>query len=115
MTKLEDAPEGVREFIEVTHRKDTVGFLDLFTEDAVIDDWGNLFEGREAIRGWNFTDNIGVRVRYELEDVVVEGERTIVTVTVTGGGFNGTSTLIFTYDGDLISRLEIPADPDYRP
>jgi hypothetical protein len=49
------------------------------------------------VRAWNLTDNIGVRSRFEL--VSAEPGTTpdsyIVTLTVTGDGFNGTGPMDF--------------------
>lgn len=102
-----ELPEPVQRMIDATNAGDSDAFVDAFAEDGVILDWGKPFEGREAIAGWNESDNIGRRSRFRVDGAERDGDDWIVQVTVSGGGFNGTSDLRFTVDGDRIRRLEI--------
>ena len=54
-------PEPIRRFVEATNAGDTEAFLDTFTADASLTDWGRSFQGREQIARWNQSDNIGVK------------------------------------------------------
>jgi ketosteroid isomerase-like protein len=104
-----DVPAAIRRFVDTTNAGDHDGFVETFTQDALLSDWGREFRGREAIAEWDETDNIGRKSRFELLEVRrgdTEHEF-VATVVVTGGGFNGTSDLAFTVRGDEVARLEI--------
>ena len=59
-------PRAVQAFIDSTNRADCTAFLEAFTHDAVVDDWGRASRGRDGIASWNDTDNIGVQAHFEL-------------------------------------------------
>ncbi len=106
-------PAALRTFIDATNRGDSDAFVAAFTEDAVLDDWGRVFRGRAGIAAWNHSDNIGVGSRFELVGLepTEDAGRVVATLTVTGGGYNGTGPMIFEFRGDRIARLVIaPAD-----
>jgi ketosteroid isomerase-like protein len=92
---------------DATNRGDDQAFLDSFAEDAVLNDWGRTFTGHDAIAGWNARENIGVQTRFEVRDAQQAGNRTTVTVQVTGNGYNGPGTFVFVTENDLISRFDI--------
>jgi hypothetical protein len=61
------------------------------------------------VRNWNHTDNIGVRSHFELvsaEPGTVPGSY-IVTMAVTGDGFNGTGPMTFELRDGRIASLRI--------
>ncbi len=100
-------PAAIQRFVDTTNAGDTPGFLDCFTADAFLSDWGRDFTGRDGVARWNQTDNIGVHSRLRIADCSADGESYRVTVAVSGGGFNGDGTMSFTLAGDRISRLVI--------
>jgi hypothetical protein len=100
-------PAAVRSMIEATNAGDSDAFERSFTEDAYLEDWGRVVHGREGVRAWDRTDNIGKKAHFEAEGARQDGDDWIVTLTVTGGGFNGTSDIRFRVSGDLISRMVI--------
>jgi len=100
-------PEVIQRFVDTTNAGDTAGFLDCFTENAFLSDWGREFTGRAGVSSWNDTDNIGVDSHLSIRNVVPEGHRYRLLVIVNGKGFNGEGTMTFTLAGDRISRLEI--------
>ncbi|MER8395884.1 nuclear transport factor 2 family protein [Mesorhizobium sp. M1340] len=61
-----DTPDPIRRFVEATNAGDTEAFLDSFTPDAFLSDWGRSFRGREQIARWNQSDNIGVQSRFSI-------------------------------------------------
>ena len=104
---MSEVPPAVQRMIEATNSGDSAAFVAAFTPDAVLVDWGKAFEGREEIGGWNESDNIGRQAHFEIVDVVAEDAVWIVTLEVSGGGFNGESGFRFELADDLISRMEI--------
>lgn len=104
-----DLPDAVETFVDATNRADTDAFLSAFTPDAVLNDWGRVFTGREEIASWNTTDNIGKQSHFDV--VSVEGGPDAGTVTVTlavsGNGYNGTGPLRFRLRDGLIDRVDI--------
>ena len=104
MTQL---PAPVQSFIDTTNRGDTEAFVALFADDAHLEDWGRVFRGRDGARAWNASDNIGKQSHFAVDGVEREGDEWVVTVTVTGNGFTGTSPIRFAVDGDRISRMVI--------
>src|SRR3569832_2587650 len=104
MTKT---PSVIQHMVDTTNAGDIAGFLDCFSTDAFLSDWGRDFSGREGIASWNKTDNIGVKSKLRLVSVTPDGGTYRVTIAVSGGGFNGDGTMTFTLAGDRIARLII--------
>jgi hypothetical protein len=103
-------PEAVQRMIDATNREDDNGFVASFTDNAFLSDWGREFHGHDGVARWNKTDNIGVHARFTATASRREGADEVVTLTVTGDGYNGSGDIRFTIDGGLISRMIIAAD-----
>jgi hypothetical protein len=99
----------VRTLVDAANAGDTAGFLAGFTSDGVVDDWGREFRGAADIEGWSDAEFIGAEVSLEVEEVELDGPRTIVAATVGGNGFNGPSTFTFVTVGGHVSRMTIRA------
>ena len=41
-----ETPDAVRRMVDATNAADDAAFLDSFTDDGVVDDWGREFVGR---------------------------------------------------------------------
>ena len=100
-------PQAVSAFIDAVNRHDEQAFLDTFTIDGFVDDFGRSFRGRQAIKTWSDREFIGARgVLRPEETAVAEG-----TVTVTGDWrsthANGRSRFVFQVAGDLIASMII--------
>lgn len=104
-------PVALAAFITTTNAGDSAGFIAAFTEDAVLEDWGRVFHGREGVAAWNRTDNIGVRAQFELVSIAAGDapDAVIAVLTVSGDGYNGTGPMSFQLRGDKIARLTIAA------
>ena len=103
-------PIAVQRMIDATNAGDTEEFLNSFTPDAYVEDWGRDFTGRDEIASWNQTDNIGKQSHFEAKATTGTDPNYVVTLTVTGNGYNGTSDITFEVDGEMIRRLIISAD-----
>jgi ketosteroid isomerase-like protein len=106
-------PAALQTFIDATNTGDSDAFVAVFTDDAVLDDWGNVFRGRDGIASWNRTDNIGKQSHFELVSLepTDDTDRVVATLRVTGNGFAGTGPMTFEFRGDRIARLVItPTD-----
>ena len=102
-------PDAIQRFVEATNRGDSDAFVAAFTEDAHLDDWGRSFEGRAGVRSWDGTDNIGVQSHFDLLDVQPGDaeEEYVVTLRVSGNGYNGTGPMTFRLRDGLIADLRI--------
>ena len=104
-----DLPTAIQAFIDTTNAGDSAGFVATFTEDAYVNDWGRAFHGHAGVRSWDGTDNIGVQAHFELVDFAHgdEPDSYVVTLTVSGNGYNGTGPMTFELRDGLIARLLI--------
>jgi hypothetical protein len=104
-----DVPAPLQAFIDATNRADSAAFVAAFTDDAVLDDWGRVFHGSAGVAAWNRTDNIGKQAHFELVGIepTDDANRIVATLTVSGGGFNGTGPMTFEFRGGRIARLVI--------
>ena len=105
-----ETPAAVQRMIEATNAGDSDAFVDAFTDDAYLEDWGRKFHGRAGAASWNESDNIGKNAHFEATGTVERDGRYIVTLVVTGDGFNGTSDIAFEVDGERIRSMIISAD-----
>ena len=100
-------PAPVRRMIDATNAGDHDAFVASFTPDAVLVDWGKEFAGSAGIAAWDESDNIGRKAHFVVAETEADGADWLVTLDVTGGGFNGTSVFRFTLADDRIARMEI--------
>jgi ketosteroid isomerase-like protein len=102
-------PAPVRAVFDATNAGDTDAFLDAFTPDGVVDDWGREFHGREAIKRWSDGENIGVHAVLTPTAMTFGDREYVVTADAAGGGFNGPSHFTFCVEGDRVARMTIRA------
>lgn len=102
-------PEPIQRFIDTTNRGDSDGFVEAFTDDAYLNDWGREFHGHDGVRSWNRTDNIGKNSHFELmgHRPGEEAGSYVVTLRVTGDGYNGTGPMDFQLRDGRIASLRI--------
>lgn len=106
MTDLQ-IPEPVAGFIDTVNAHDDQGFLDAFTTDGTVDDWGREFTGREAIKAWSDKEFIGATGVLTPEEVTVDGNDVTVIGDWRSTHANGRSSFAFIIDGDKLSRMTI--------
>lgn len=105
-----ELPAAIDAFFAASNAEDRDRFLAAFTTDAVLDDWGRTFTGVDAIARWNESDNMGKHSRFEVRDLTVNHDIHVVTIQVTGEGYNGGGAIAFQLEGGpdgLISRVDI--------
>ena len=100
----------VTRYFEDDARRDIDAIVGLFTDEAVVVDEGQTYQGLASIRGWQE----GAASRYQYTTEVIGSERTdqenyLVTGRLTGNFPGGTAELKwrFTVQDNLISHLEI--------
>ncbi|MFJ9351197.1 nuclear transport factor 2 family protein [Streptomyces sp. NPDC101237] len=111
MTEI-SLPAPIKEFVDATNRGDSAAFVDAFTSDPVLEDWGRVFVGRDGIAAWNHSDNIGKQSRFEVlaAEPGSDPDIYVVTLRVTGNGYNGSSPITFQLREGRIDRLTIAPD-----
>jgi ketosteroid isomerase-like protein len=102
-----DLPRPVEAALEAANANDMEAFLDCFTEDAVVGDWGWEFQGRDEIRAWSDREFIGRRVSLDVTAVEGRNGKTVIAVDVGGEGFNGRSRFKFQIEGDKVTRMTV--------
>lgn len=107
MTETVSAP--IARLIDATNAGDVECFLDAFTFDGMVDDWGREFTGRDEIREWSDAEFLGKQVTLEVRDVAVTGSGVVLVAQVGGNGFNGPSTFTFTADANKVLKMSIRA------
>jgi hypothetical protein len=100
-------PDEVARLLAATNSEDRGAFLDAFTDDGVVDDWGRRFEGRERIAEWDAAENIGVHARIEATSARRCGDTVEFGVRVTGEGYNGGGTFTATLRDGRVAELVI--------
>lgn len=100
-------PEPVATFIDTVNAHDEQGFLDAFTSDGTVDDWGREFTGPEAIKSWSDKEFIGATGTLTPEEVSVAGDEVTVIGDWRSTHANGRSSFTFVIDGDKLSRMTI--------
>jgi hypothetical protein len=93
--------------VDATNAGDSDAFVDAFTDDAYLEDWGRQFHGHDGVHSWDGTDNIGKHAHFEVSGAHEDAEGWVVTLHVTGGGFNGTSDIRFVVRDGRIARMII--------
>jgi hypothetical protein len=102
-------PPSVAAFVETVNAGDTIGFLDSFTPNGIVDDWGRRFCDREAIRAWSDAEFIGANGHLTVTKVATGDNLVEVTADWRSARANGPSLFAFTLAGDKIARMKITA------
>jgi hypothetical protein len=102
-----ELPPPIECFISRTNMGDASGFVECFTSDAVIIDWGRRYEGHQGVAAWDKTDNTGVQSRISPIAIKPSKRGYLLTAKVTGNGYNGTGDLYFETSNGKIAALVI--------
>ncbi|GAA1752150.1 nuclear transport factor 2 family protein [Aeromicrobium alkaliterrae] len=101
-------PAPVATLVDAINAGDTDAFVEAFTENGSVDDWGRVLTGPDGVRSWAETDAIGMDAQMTVLSATSEGDTTTVEFSWSSRKFNGTSTAIVTVDGDRVSSFQIP-------
>lgn len=100
-------PAPVQQAVDAANAGDTDAFVAVFTSDGAVDDWGRVFAGPDAIRGWSDQEFIGKQVTLAVTGSRTDGATTTISTEVGGNGFNGPSDFAFTLDGSRVALMRI--------
>lgn len=100
-------PEPVASFFDAVNRHDEQAFLDAFTPDGVVDDWGREFAGRAAIKAWSDKEFIGARGVLNFENCTVTDGVILVVGDWRSNYANGLSAFSFVVADGKITRMTI--------
>lgn len=100
-------PAPVAHLVDAVNRGDTDAFLAVFPIDGRVNDWGRVFHGQAAIRGWSEREFTGAKGTLTPQKVVVDGD----TVTLDAGWkssfYSGDSRFIFLLQGSQVREMRI--------
>ncbi|MBZ9645030.1 nuclear transport factor 2 family protein [Streptomyces sp. PSKA30] len=109
MTATPALPEVVSTALDAANAHDTDAWLATFSDDGAVNDWGRVFTGHDAMRGWSDREFIGVDVTLRVTEAHTSGDTTTVHAQVGGDGFNGPSHFAFTVRSGQITLMSITA------
>lgn len=101
-------PTPVRAFISAVNNQNEDAFLDAFvTPDGFVDDWGRIFTGREAIKGWSDKEFLGAKGSLTPEEASTDGDQVTLIGDWRSNHANGRSSFTFELEGDAIASMTI--------
>ncbi|TSI12129.1 nuclear transport factor 2 family protein [Brevibacterium aurantiacum] len=100
-------PEPVASFIDRVNAHDDEAFLDAFTPNGVVDDWGRNFTGQEEIKAWSDQEFIGSQGTLAIEEASVAGNLVTVVGDWRSNHANGRSMFIFEVNGNKLAKMTI--------
>lgn len=104
-----DLPKPIAAYFEADRSRDADAVAMCFAPGATVKDERQHHQGHEAIRQWKAQAAKAYTYRVEPHTIGTDGERTVVTSTVTGN-FPGSPVdlcYVFVLGGDRIAELEI--------
>lgn len=101
-------PGPLERFVAAINDGDTDAFVDAFTDDGYVDDWGRRLTGRDGVRSWAQTDAIGAGAQMEVLEADQDGDVVTIRFGWRSSVFNGESTGIAVLDGDKLASFTIP-------
>jgi hypothetical protein len=99
-----------RAFVAAVHTGDIDGLTGLFSDDAVIDDWGLQYSGKAQVREWCDREFICAKARMTVSSIEKHDCTETMLVNVGGHGFLGPGRFTFTVHDGRIRNLRITPD-----
>lgn len=106
MTKV-DLPPHLSDFFDAVNQQDEAAFLDSFASDGFVDDWGHVFAGREAIKGWSDKQLIGAHGFFTPKKMTRKGDAITVTGDYRSDHVNGLNAFTFRNTDNGLSSVVI--------
>jgi hypothetical protein len=104
-------PEPIEAAVKAVNDHDTTGFLSNFVDTAILADEGQEYQGIAAIEKWSEEKLIGDNVTFDITDITISGDTSVVIAKV-DGDFDKTGlpdpfvlALHFVVSGSKIKRL----------
>ncbi|MEC4616348.1 MULTISPECIES: nuclear transport factor 2 family protein [Tsukamurella] len=101
-------PDYANRFFDAINRQDSSAFLDAFTPDGIVDDWGRTYTGRDSIRSWSDKELIGAGGIFTPQRVK---NRKNGVITVTGvyrsGHINGLNSFTLQQRDGKLTKVKI--------
>ena len=104
-------PESIEAAVKAANDHDTTGFLSNFAETAILTDEGQEYHGIAAIEKWSDEKLFGDNVTFDITNIKISGDTSVVTAKV-DGDFDKTGLpdpfvmeLHFVTSGSKIERL----------
>lgn len=101
-------PPPVQAMVDAINASDTEAFVEAFTPEGFVDDWGTVKAGSEGIRAWAGSDAIGAGAKMTVLSAETEGDTTRIRFGWSSRVFNGESDGIFVISGDRLASFTIP-------
>ena len=101
-------PAPVQAMIDAINAADTEAFVDAFTPDGFVSDWGTVKAGPSGVRGWADSDAIGAGAQMTVLAAETDADTTRIRFGWSSRVFNGESDGIFVVEGDKLASFTIP-------
>lgn len=98
-------PAVITNFVHLVNSGDVNGFLNLFTDDGYVNDWGRKFSGRDAIKTWSDKEFIGAEGYLTIKDAEPDGHS--FTYDWKSNYYSGPGRMTFEYAGKYIRSMTI--------
>lgn len=79
----------IQALIDAINAGDTEAFVDAFTHDGMVDDWGRQLTSPDGVRSWAETDAIGQQAQMTVLSAEVDGASTTIRFNWRSNRFTG--------------------------
>jgi SnoaL-like domain len=76
--------DPIKSAVKAANDHDTTGFLSNFAETAILADEGQEYHGIAAIEKWSDEKLVGDNVTFDITDITISGDTSVVTAKVDG-------------------------------
>lgn len=108
----DNLPSPVALQIAAINQGDVTTWLNLFPADGIVNDWGRIFTGYEAIRAWSDREFIGAKGQLTVRFVKVEGNIVTVDAGWKSNFYSGASRFVFIVEEDKVREMRITSSKD---